>query len=90
MMRYLIVLEPTESGFAVQVPDLAIITFGKTVEDARHVAAEAVKINLEAYREAGMAVPEKEPLQKHLENPDFAELLFAFVEVSKSATPIAA
>ena len=89
-MRYLIVLEPAGSGFAVQVPDLAVITYGKTVEDAKYAAADAVRANLEAYRETGMPVPERQPVQNHLENPDFADLLFAFIWVSESETSIAA
>ena len=37
-MRYLIMLEETESGFAVQAPDLAIATFGESIEAAKHAA----------------------------------------------------
>jgi predicted RNase H-like HicB family nuclease len=89
-MRYLIVLEQTEDGFAVQVPDLAVITCGKNLRDAKYAACEAVRINLEAYEAAGMPVPEKQPVQKHLENPDFADLLFAFVRVPETETRLAA
>ena len=34
MMRFLIMLEKTESGFAVQAPDLAIRTTGENIESA--------------------------------------------------------
>lgn len=34
-MRLLIMLEQTETGFAVQAPDLAIVTFGENVEAAK-------------------------------------------------------
>lgn len=54
-MRFLIMLEQTEAGFAVQVPDLAVTTFGTDIESAKRVAAEAIRINLDAYREAGVA-----------------------------------
>ena len=37
-MRYLIMLEQTDVGFAVQVPDLAIVTHGETIEAAKQVA----------------------------------------------------
>ncbi|MDM8522807.1 type II toxin-antitoxin system HicB family antitoxin [Desulfococcaceae bacterium HSG8] len=89
-MRYLIVLEQAGTGFAVQVPDLAVITYGETLEDAKSAAAEAIKINLEAYQETGKPVPEKQPAQAHLENPDFADLLFAFVRVAEYETRMAA
>ena len=34
-MRYLIMLEQTDSGFAVQAPDLAIATYGESIEAAK-------------------------------------------------------
>jgi predicted RNase H-like HicB family nuclease len=89
-MRFLITLEQTEAGFAVQVPDLAIITFGADIEAARRAAAEAIQINLDAYREAGQRVPQVEPVARHLENPEFRDLLFAYVDVSGPTGRIAA
>jgi len=83
MMRFLIMLEQTEAGFAVQVPDLAITTFGDDIDAAKKVAEDAIRVNLEAYREAGQHVPEMEPVLRHLENPDFRDLLFAYVDVSE-------
>jgi predicted RNase H-like HicB family nuclease len=47
-MRFLIMLEPIEAGFYVQVPDLAIVTYGESIEAARQAAAEAIQINLDA------------------------------------------
>ena len=81
-MRFLIVLEQTEMGFAVQVPDLAITTCGENVEAAKSAAAEAIQINLEAYQEAGQRVPDGQAPSRHLENPEFRDLLFAYVEVA--------
>ena len=89
-MRFLIVLEQTDAGFAVQVPDLAIITFGADIEAAKRAAAEAIQINLDAYREAGQRVPDAEPVARHLENPEFRDLLFAYVDVSGPTGRIAA
>jgi predicted RNase H-like HicB family nuclease len=65
-MRFLIVLEQTESGFAIQVPDLAIVTYGPNLAAAKTAAAEAIRINLEAYREAGMPVPERPIPTSHM------------------------
>ena len=81
--------EQTETGFSVQVPDLAIVTYGKNIEAAKQAAIKAIKINLEAYIEAGKEIPEKEPVTKHLGNPDFAGLLFAYVNVYQSKEKIA-
>lgn len=89
-MRYLIVLEQTAEGIAVQVPDLAIVTFGENVEAARLAASAAIQANLEAYREAGLAVPEKQPVETHLDNPELSDLLFAYVDVPEACEKIAA
>ena len=69
-MRYLITLEQTEKGFSVQIPDLAIITWGKDIEDAKHAAVEAINTNLQVYREIGKPLPVYGSALTHLENPD--------------------
>ena len=81
-MRFLIMLEQTDAGFAVQVPGLAIITFGADIEEAKRAAAEAIQTNLDAYGEAGQHVPDVEPVVRHLQNPKFRDLLLAYVDVS--------
>ena len=89
-MRFLIMLEQTESGFAVQAPDLAIATYGESIEAAKRAAGEAIRSSLEAYREAGQRVPEAQGVSKHLENPEFRDLLFAYVDVAEPQGRIAA
>ena len=89
-MRFLIMLEQTEAGFAVQAPDLAIVTYGDSIEAAKDAACEAIQINLEAYREARQALPDRQSVLTHLENPEFQDLLFAYVEVQESKDSIAA
>ncbi|MEO5923910.1 MAG: type II toxin-antitoxin system HicB family antitoxin [Bryobacteraceae bacterium] len=84
MKRYLIMLEPLESGFGIQVPDLAISSHAPDIEAAKRAAAEAIRLNLEAYLDAGQTVPDPQPVVSHLTNPEFRELLFAYIEV---ATP---
>lgn len=90
MKRFLIMLEQTDEGFSVQAPDLAIITYGATIEAAKIAATEAIRINLEAYREAGQKVPEGQEVSRHLANPEFKDLLFAYVEVAVPEGRIAA
>ena len=90
VMRFLIMLEQTDAGFAVQVPDLAIITFGADVEAAKRAAQEAIQINLDAINEAGERVPDVQPVARHLENPEFRDLLFTYVEISSPTGRIAA
>jgi hypothetical protein len=83
-------LEQTETGFAVQAPDLAIATYGENIEAAKRSAVEAIRINLEAYREAGQQAPERQSVSGHLENPEFRDLLFTYVEVDNPQERIAA
>lgn len=89
-MRFLIVLEQTDVGFAVQVPDLAIVSYGETIEAAKRAAREAIQINLEAYREAGQEVPERQAVSNHLEDPEFRDLLFTYVQLPQPNERIAA
>jgi predicted RNase H-like HicB family nuclease len=90
MMRYLIMLEQTEVGFAVQVPDLAIVTYGESIEAAKQAASEAIQINLATYQEVGQAVPQRQVVEVHLTNPEFQDFLFAYVEVPEPKERIAA
>ncbi len=89
-MRFLVMLEQTETGFAVQAPDLAIVTCGETIESAKRAAVEAIRINLEAYRETGQPVPQGQSVSAHLENSEFRDLLFAYVDVAEPQGRIAA
>src|SRR5207253_6102325 len=84
VMRFLIMLEQAETGFAVQAPDLAIATYGENIEAAKRAASETIRINLEAYREAGLQAPEGQSVLNHLENPEFRDLLFTYVDVAES------
>ena len=83
-------LEQTEAGFAVQVPDLAISAHGKNIEAAKQAATDAIRINLEAYQDAGQQVPAEQAVSTHLENPEFKGLLFAFIDITRPTERIAA
>lgn len=89
-MRFLITLEQTEAGFSVQVPDLAILTYGESLDAAKQAAIKAIQINLDAYKEAGQGVPERQLVLTHLENPDFKDVLFTYVEVMVPKEKVAA
>ena len=89
-MRFLIMLEQTDAGFAVQVPDLAVSTAAPSIEAAKLAAAEAIASNLSAHAASGLPVPAPQPVDTHLRNPDFAGLLFAYIDVPGSPNRIAA
>jgi len=61
---------------------LAITTYGEDIEAAKRAATEAIRINLESYRETGQRVPDGQAVSRHLENPEFRDLLFAYLEVA--------
>ena len=65
----------------VRTTDLVIVTNGKNTEEAKQTGIKVIKINLEAYSEVEKDFPERESVTKHLENSDFAGLLFAYVNV---------
>lgn len=83
-------LEQIDGGFGVQVPDLAISTWGGTTATARQAAIEAIQANLEAYDETGQPIPPPQSVSSHLTNPDFKDLLFAYVEVPVTSDLVAA
>lgn len=90
MRRFLIMLEQTEAGFAVQVPDLAIVTCGDSIAAAKEAAIQAIEANLDGYRQCGQRVPDAQPVMNHLHNPEFQDLLFAYVKIATPEQRIAA
>jgi predicted RNase H-like HicB family nuclease len=57
-MKYLIVLEPTESGYSAYSPDLdGCIAAGETREETVSLMQEAIEFHLEGLAEEGLVVP---------------------------------
>ena len=57
-MKYLIVIEPTDTGFSAYSPDLpGCVATGDTREEVERNMAEAVEFHLEGLREEGEPVP---------------------------------
>jgi antitoxin HicB len=53
------------SGYQVTVPSLpGLITFGRTLEEAREMAEDAVLVHLEGLRKAGEAIPDEGSARK--------------------------
>jgi len=58
--RVLLRKEP-EGGYTVMVPSLpGCITYGKTVEEAKEMAREAIEVYLESLKEHGEEIPTEE------------------------------
>ena len=59
MSRYLIVIEPTETGFSAYSPDLpGCVSTGRTRDEVERNMREAIQFHLEGLREEGLQVPE--------------------------------
>lgn len=58
-MKYLIILEPTSTGFSVYSPDLpGCVSTGATAQVAEANMREAIAFHLEGLREEGIEAPE--------------------------------
>ncbi len=57
-MKYLVVIEPTATGFSAYSPDLAgCVTTGPTVESVQRNMEEAIAFHLEGLQAEGCEVP---------------------------------
>lgn len=58
-MKYLIVIEPTGTGFSAYSPDLSgCVSTGGSREDVERNMQEAIELHVEGLREEGYPVPE--------------------------------
>jgi predicted RNase H-like HicB family nuclease len=58
MRRYVILIEPTPSGFSAYSPDLpGCVATGATRAEVEHNMREAVEFHVDGLREIGEAVP---------------------------------
>jgi predicted RNase H-like HicB family nuclease len=60
---YTVLLQPeTEGGYTVTCPALpGLVTYGASLEEARAMAADAIRGYIECLREDGEPVPESDP-----------------------------
>ncbi|HRD50148.1 MAG: type II toxin-antitoxin system HicB family antitoxin [Candidatus Competibacter sp.] len=83
-MRFPVVLH-TDDGvrFGVTAPDLpGCFSAGDTFDEALDSAVEAINLHLEGMVEDGGEVPVPRPFAEHRANPDFADGVWAAVEVN--------
>jgi predicted RNase H-like HicB family nuclease len=58
-MKYLVVFEPTDTGFSAYSPDLpGCVSTGATREEVEQNMQEAIEFHIEGLREEGCSVPE--------------------------------
>lgn len=70
MKKYLIVIEPTQTGFSAYSPDLpGCVSTGRTREEVEQNMREAISFHLDGLREEGQAVPEPQTSSAYVELP---------------------
>jgi predicted RNase H-like HicB family nuclease len=69
-MRYLIVVEPTETGFSAYSPDLpGCVATGRTREEVEEQMREAIEFHIDGLREEGYDVPPATSYSTYVEVP---------------------
>jgi predicted RNase H-like HicB family nuclease len=67
-LKYLMVIEPTETGFAAYSPDLpGCVPTGATRDEVEQNMQEAIELHLEGLREEGYPVPEPSTSSAYVE-----------------------
>jgi predicted RNase H-like HicB family nuclease len=70
MKKYLIVIEPTQTGFSAYSPDLpGCVSTGRTREEVEQNMREAITFHLDGLREEGHTVPEPQTYSAYVELP---------------------
>ena len=67
-MKYLILIEPTSTGYSAYSPDLpGCVSTGGTREEVERNMQEAIEFHLEGLREAGCEIPEPSTASAYVE-----------------------
>lgn len=85
-MRYPIVIHKDKnSDYGVIVPDLpGCFSAGVTLDEALEMAREAVECHIEGLLLDGEALPDVHPIEHHQRNPEYANGVWALVELDLS------
>jgi len=66
MKKYLIVIEPTQTGFSAYSPDLqGCVSTGRTRDEVEKNMRDAIAFHLDGLREEGQEVPEPRSNSAH-------------------------
>jgi len=69
-MRYLVIVERTETGFSAFSPDLpGCVATGATREEAEQNMKEAIRFHLEGMQQEGVEIPKPHSCSTYLEVP---------------------
>ncbi len=69
-MKYLIVVEETETGFSAYSPDLpGCLATGRTRQEVESVMTEAIAFHLDGVRKEGLQVPRPRSFSAYVDVP---------------------
>ena len=69
-MKYLIVIEPTDTGFSAYSPDLpGCVSTGAALKEVERNMQEAIELHLEGLSEEGYPIPEPRTSSSYVEIP---------------------
>ena len=82
-MKYAVVVHHEEgSAYGVSVPDLpGCYSAGDSFDEALENVIEAIELHLEGLAEEGMDIPRAEPVDAHLDKPDYEGGTWGFVDI---------
>ena len=82
-MKYAVVVHHDKgSAYGVTVPDLpGCFSAGDSFDEALGNVVDAIELHLEGMAEEGIDIPRAEPVDAHLENPDYAGGTWGFVDI---------
>lgn len=85
-MRYSVVIhKDPESDYGITVPDLpGCFSAGETVDEALDNAVKAIECHVEGLLIDEEDIPSSTGIEVHKNNPDFADGIWAFVDVDLS------
>lgn len=82
MMRFLIMIRPTDTGFCADVPDLpGCVAAAGTFKGTHKLIAEAIHLHLELMQQSGDALPIPRETMEFAIDPEAGQELCTWVEV---------
>lgn len=67
-MKYLVIVEPTATGFSAYSPDLpGCVSTGKTREEIESNMQEAIEFHLDGLQRSGLDIPEPRTYSTYVE-----------------------
>lgn len=90
MTAFIALLRKDQSGdYGVDFPDFpGCVTAGKTLEEARNAAVEALTFHIEGMRDDGDEIPRPSSLDNIMNNPDNQEAVVFIVDIPLSVEKV--